>query len=256
MHTCTFSFSLDPVSQRSSSLPQPLSLHPFPLLIYPLRPSASFLPSLPRSLVDTFPGQSIDFFGALRARVYDDLVRNWVGDVGIENMGKKLVNARGGPPQLDRPSMPLQTLLQYGPMLGEEQETVKRVQLADLYLNEAALGDANADAIARGTFDGRVPPQASNGSSRAPASKPPARAAAPPPPPPRAAAPAPAAGGAGGALSVAALESKSLGELRALARARGLRGDTKAELVKVLSGAPAAGGAANGAPKAAAAAAP
>ncbi len=25
-------------------------------------------------LVDTFPGQSIDFFGALRARVYDDMV--------------------------------------------------------------------------------------------------------------------------------------------------------------------------------------
>jgi hypothetical protein len=27
------------------------------------------------TLVDTFPGQSIDFFGALRARVYDDKVR-------------------------------------------------------------------------------------------------------------------------------------------------------------------------------------
>lgn len=26
-------------------------------------------------LVDAFPGQSIDFFGALRARVYDDKVR-------------------------------------------------------------------------------------------------------------------------------------------------------------------------------------
>lgn len=26
-------------------------------------------------LVDSFPGQSIDFFGALRARVYDDKVR-------------------------------------------------------------------------------------------------------------------------------------------------------------------------------------
>ena len=26
------------------------------------------------TLVDTFPGQSIDFFGALRARVYDDKV--------------------------------------------------------------------------------------------------------------------------------------------------------------------------------------
>jgi hypothetical protein len=30
-------------------------------------------------LVDTFPGQSIDFFGALRARVYDDQVRRGWG---------------------------------------------------------------------------------------------------------------------------------------------------------------------------------
>ncbi len=28
------------------------------------------------TLVDAFPGQSIDFFGALRARVYDDKVRS------------------------------------------------------------------------------------------------------------------------------------------------------------------------------------
>lgn len=28
-------------------------------------------------LVDAFPGQSIDFFGALRARVYDDKVGLW-----------------------------------------------------------------------------------------------------------------------------------------------------------------------------------
>ena len=27
------------------------------------------------TLVDAFPGQSIDFFGALRARVYDDKVQ-------------------------------------------------------------------------------------------------------------------------------------------------------------------------------------
>jgi hypothetical protein len=31
------------------------------------------------TLVDAFPGQSIDFFGALRARVYDDKVRRLAG---------------------------------------------------------------------------------------------------------------------------------------------------------------------------------
>lgn len=103
-------------------------------------------------LVDTFPGQSIDFFGALRARVYDDEVRKWVGEVGVETMGKKLVNSREGPPTFKKPTMTVEKLLEYGLMLVKEQENVKRVQLAEKYLSEAALGDANEDAIKEGTF--------------------------------------------------------------------------------------------------------
>ncbi|MCU6128177.1 AAA family ATPase [Clostridioides difficile] len=105
-------------------------------------------------LVDTFPGQSIDFFGALRARVYDDEVRKWIVETGLDNVGKKLVNSRDGPPTFEKPTMTLETLLEYGNMLVKEQENVKRVQLADKYLSEAALGDANADALATGTFYG------------------------------------------------------------------------------------------------------
>ncbi|CAK9185351.1 unnamed protein product [Ilex paraguariensis] len=103
-------------------------------------------------LVDTFPGQSIDFFGAIRARVYDDEVRKWISGVGVENVGKKLVNSKEGPPKFEQPNITLDMLLGYGNMLVQEQENVKRVQLADKYLNEAALGDANEDAIKRGTF--------------------------------------------------------------------------------------------------------
>merc|ERR1712230_328177 len=43
-------------------------------------------------LVDAFPNQSIDFFGALRARIYDDKVREFITEHGIENLGKQLVN--------------------------------------------------------------------------------------------------------------------------------------------------------------------
>eukprot|EP00897_Mesotaenium_endlicherianum_P004656 jgi/Mesen1/4218/ME000219S03345 len=111
------------------------------------------------TLVDAFPGQSIDFFGALRARVYDDEVRKWVSDIGVENMGKRLVNSKEGPPTFDQPSMNLQLLMQYGNLLVGEQENVKRVQLADSYLSGAELGNANDDAIAQGTFHD---PQAEN----------------------------------------------------------------------------------------------
>ncbi|CDP00127.1 unnamed protein product [Coffea canephora] len=110
-------------------------------------------------LVDTFPGQSIDFFGALRARVYDDEVRKWVSGVGVDKVGKKLVNSREGPPQFEKPAMTLEKLLEYGNMLVQEQENVKRVQLADKYLNEAALGDANEDALKSGSFYGKAAQQ-------------------------------------------------------------------------------------------------
>ncbi|CAD6252584.1 unnamed protein product [Miscanthus lutarioriparius] len=108
-------------------------------------------------LVDAFPGQSIDFFGALRARVYDDEVRRWVAETGVENIARKLVNSKEGPPTFEQPRMTLDKLMEYGRMLVEEQENVKRVQLADKYLSEAALGDANDDdAITRGDLYGKA----------------------------------------------------------------------------------------------------
>ncbi|KAK8448302.1 hypothetical protein SEVIR_8G261433v4 [Setaria viridis] len=71
---------------------------------------------------------------------------------GIENIGKKLVNSKDGPPTFDQPKMTIEKLLEYGHMLVEEQENVKRVQLADKYLSEAALGEANEDAMKTGAF--------------------------------------------------------------------------------------------------------
>ncbi|CAI8619215.1 unnamed protein product [Vicia faba] len=106
-------------------------------------------------IVDTFPGQSIDFFGALRARVYDDEVRKWISGVGVEHIGKRLVNSKDGPPTFEQPKMTIEKLLEYGNMLVQEQDNVKRVQLADKYLGEAALGDANEDAIKTGNFYGQ-----------------------------------------------------------------------------------------------------
>ena len=96
----------------------------------------------------------VDFFGALRARVYDDEVRNWISGVGVNSIGKKLVNSKEGPPTFEQPKMTLEKLLEYGNMLVQEQENVKRVQLADKYLSEAALGEANEDSINRGSFYG------------------------------------------------------------------------------------------------------
>jgi len=98
-------------------------------------------------LVDTFPGQSIDFFGALRARVYDDMVRDFIGGIGIENLSKRLVNSKDGPVTFERPKMTIETLLSYGKQLTNEQENVKRVQLADSYLDGAVLAGETGSSM-------------------------------------------------------------------------------------------------------------
>lgn len=84
--------------------------------------------------------------------MYDDEVRKWVSGIGVENIGKSLVNSKSGPPTFDKPAMTMEKLMSYGFLLVKEQENVKRVQLANTYLSSAALGDANADSIDQGTF--------------------------------------------------------------------------------------------------------
>merc|ERR1712176_936282 len=92
-------------------------------------------------IIDRYPNQSIDFFGAMRARVYDDKVRDFVVDIGIEKIGKRLVNSKEGKVVFEKPEMTLETLISYGDSLREEQDNVQKIQLADLHLEEAALGE-------------------------------------------------------------------------------------------------------------------
>merc|ERR1711939_747950 len=98
-------------------------------------------------LVDTFPNQSIDFFGALRSRVYDDMVRGWVSETGLENIGGRLVNSRDGPVEFTNPNMSLDNLLAYGKLLVDERDNVKRVQLADAYLDGAELAGEEGTSL-------------------------------------------------------------------------------------------------------------
>merc|ERR1712241_52333 len=96
---------------------------------------------------DSFPNQSIDFFGALRARIYDDLVRGFIADTGLEALSSRLVNSREGPPKFETPQMDVDTLMKYGNLLVEEQENVKRVQLADAYLDGAELAGVGGSSL-------------------------------------------------------------------------------------------------------------
>jgi hypothetical protein len=101
-------------------------------------------------LVDAFPGQSIDFFGALRARVYDDKVRGFIKDLGMDNLSKRLINSREGKVQFEKPSMGLDILMKYGKALTQEQENVKRVQLAEEYMAGASLAGNTGSSLPEG----------------------------------------------------------------------------------------------------------
>lgn len=74
-------------------------------------------------------------------------VRDFISGVGIENVGKRLINSKEGKVEFEKPAMSLATLLKYGQMLVDEQENVKRVQLADAYLAGAELAGTSGSSL-------------------------------------------------------------------------------------------------------------
>jgi len=85
------------------------------------------------TLADTFPTQSIDFFGALRARVYDDKVRDLISETGLEGLNNKLVKSKEKP-KVEAVKLNLDLILTYGKKLVREQDLVVSVKLAEDYV--------------------------------------------------------------------------------------------------------------------------
>ncbi|BAY30246.1 ribulose bisphosphate carboxylase small chain [Nostoc carneum NIES-2107] len=84
-------------------------------------------------LVDTFPNQSIDFFSALRSRIYDEQIRNFIHQIGFERVSLRIVNSNEGPPEFKKPDFRLSHLLESGKLMVGEQKRVESSQLVDEY---------------------------------------------------------------------------------------------------------------------------
>lgn len=84
-------------------------------------------------LVDTFPHQSIDFYSALRSRIYDQQVRDFIHQVGFENVSLRVVNSAEKPPEFKKPDFSLSHLIQAGKFMVGEQQRVETSQLVDEY---------------------------------------------------------------------------------------------------------------------------
>ena len=84
-------------------------------------------------LVEAFPQQSIDFFSALRSRLYDEQVRQLIQEIGIEQVSKVVVHTDGKPGDFHPPNFRLEHLLELGQQMVREQERIRELRLVEEY---------------------------------------------------------------------------------------------------------------------------
>jgi ribulose bisphosphate carboxylase small subunit len=97
-------------------------------------------------LVDAFPTQAIDFFGAIRSRLYDEQVRNLIQKVGLDRISLRVVNSAEAPPEFSRPDFSLPHLLEVGRSLVGEQQRMSEMRLVEEYnatIGNRKLGEIN-----------------------------------------------------------------------------------------------------------------
>ena len=84
------------------------------------------------TLVDTFPNQAIDFYGALRAQIYDEQIIDFIHRVGIENVSRNVVNTKT-PPSFKKPDFRIDHLVEVGRRLVREQRRLQEMGLVQEY---------------------------------------------------------------------------------------------------------------------------
>ncbi|KAF3520009.1 hypothetical protein DY000_02063781 [Brassica cretica] len=89
------------------------------------------------NIVDQFPNQALDFYGALRSRTYDRSILKWVDEVGgIETLEKTLLRRKKTQevPQFIPPEQTVEALLESGYSLIKEQKLINETKLSKEYM--------------------------------------------------------------------------------------------------------------------------
>jgi ribulose bisphosphate carboxylase small subunit len=89
-------------------------------------------PNAIETLVNHFTGQAIDFYSALRARLYDEQIRDFIHAVGIQQVSLRVVNSTT-PPSFSKPDFDLDHLIAVGEEMVAEQQRLQEMRLADQY---------------------------------------------------------------------------------------------------------------------------
>lgn len=88
-------------------------------------------------IVDAFPNQALDFYGALRSRTYDQAILEWVEEIGgHEQLNEKLLKRKKGEelPTFIPPKPTLEALIESGYSLVKEQELIMSSKLSREYM--------------------------------------------------------------------------------------------------------------------------
>nr|AMT85043.1 ribulose bisphosphate carboxylase/oxygenase activase [Zea mays] len=88
-------------------------------------------------IVDAFPNQALDFYGALRSRTYDQAILEWVEEIGgHEQLNEKLLKRKKGEelPTFIPPKPTLEALIESGYSLVKEQELIMSSKLSKEYM--------------------------------------------------------------------------------------------------------------------------
>lgn len=84
-------------------------------------------------LLHAFPDQAIDFFAALRSRLYDEQVGAFIHQIGLDQIARRIVNSTEAAPEFPRPDFSLSNLLTQGQELVQEQKHVQEMRLVETY---------------------------------------------------------------------------------------------------------------------------
>ncbi|KAJ7545958.1 hypothetical protein O6H91_08G018000 [Diphasiastrum complanatum] len=89
-------------------------------------------------IIDTFPNQALDFYGALRSRTYDQHILKWVESIGgAEKLGEQLLRkSKESLPAFCPPKQNVKDLISAGRSLTKEQQMVMKMRLSDEYMKK------------------------------------------------------------------------------------------------------------------------
>ncbi|XP_019167364.1 PREDICTED: ribulose bisphosphate carboxylase/oxygenase activase, chloroplastic [Ipomoea nil] len=88
-------------------------------------------------IVNKFPNQALDFYGAMRSRTYDRSILKWVDDIGgAEGLGRRFLRQRkdGKLPVFIPPEQTMEALMESGLGLIKEQKFIMESKLSKEYM--------------------------------------------------------------------------------------------------------------------------